>query len=136
MKIDSSVIYNMTGCRSMKSKLQFLSAVFCNRDIQSPLLVGHDPNEDALASMELVLLKMKKGLKYGDSRFRTGGLWEGPSKEKLLSVISSLIVSFFSNFKTCFSFINFYLSLIAEKESQASYQLVMKGIWIYKAFFS
>ncbi|XP_046651344.1 RNA exonuclease 1-like [Daphnia pulicaria] len=87
--IDSAVIYNMTGCRHMKSKLQFLSKVFCDRDIQSLDRMGHDPNEDASASMELVLLKMGKGLKYGDSC--SGGCWDGPSKEKILSVMSDSI---------------------------------------------
>jgi len=77
----------------MKSKLQFLSKVFCNRDIQSLVRSGHDPNEDASASMELVLLKIRKGLKYGDSCMSSGGSWDGPSKEKILSVISSSIVS-------------------------------------------
>ena len=83
----------MTGCRFIKSKLQFLSKIFCNREIQSLELKGHDPNEDALASMELVLLKIRKGLKYGDSCLNPGGCSGGPSKEKILSVISDSIVS-------------------------------------------
>lgn len=88
--IDSSVIFNMTGCRFMKSKLQFLSKLFCNRDIQ-PANKGHDPNEDALSTMELVLLKLKNGLDYGDRLRNSVGGWNGPSREKILGVISSAI---------------------------------------------
>lgn len=97
----------MTGCRHMKSKLQFLSKVFCDRDIQSLDRMGHDPNEDASASMELVLLKMGKGLKYGDSC--SGGCWDGPSKEKILSVMSDSIVSlfiFYFKISKCLCFIH------------------------------
>ncbi|XP_057372775.1 uncharacterized protein LOC130693613 [Daphnia carinata] len=88
--IDSSVIFNMTGCRFMKSKLQFLSKLFCNRDIQLSNK-GHDPNEDALSTMELVLLKLKNGLDYGDRLRNSMGCWNGPSREKILGVISSAI---------------------------------------------
>jgi hypothetical protein len=97
----------MTGCRYLKSKLQFLSKLFCNRDIQTLVGKGHDPNEDAMSSMELVLMKLRKGFKYGDACLSSGGYWEGPSKEKILSVISNSIVSFIfyallNRFNCCF----------------------------------
>lgn len=95
--IDTSIIYNLSGCRAVKTKLQFLSAAFINRDIQSLYLPAHDPTEDAASSMELVLLKLKKGLEYGDVRFGSNGNWEGPAVEKLLKVISGTIVSYSSN---------------------------------------
>ncbi|KAI9560717.1 hypothetical protein GHT06_011667 [Daphnia sinensis] len=89
--IDSSVIFNMTGSRSMASKLQFLSRLFCNRDIQTSRRKGHDPNEDALSTMELVLLKLKNGLDYGDRTRNSMGGWNGPSREKILAVVSNEI---------------------------------------------
>lgn len=91
--IDSAVIYNLTGSRPHKSRLKFLSAVFCDREIQSSLDEGHDPNEDALATMELVLLKLKMGLNYGDACLKLNGVWHGPSKEKILNVTPDVLVS-------------------------------------------
>ncbi|KZS03739.1 putative RNA exonuclease NEF-sp [Daphnia magna] len=63
--IDTSVIFNMTGTRSFKSKLKVLAASFCGRQIQNSM-DGHDPTEDAIAAMELVMLKMKMGTEFGD----------------------------------------------------------------------
>ncbi|XP_057372770.1 uncharacterized protein LOC130693610 [Daphnia carinata] len=64
--IDTSVIFNMTGTRSFKSKLKVLAASFCGRQIQNSM-DGHDPTEDAIAAMELVLLKIKMGTEFGDA---------------------------------------------------------------------
>ncbi len=63
--IDTSVIFNMTGTRSFKSKLKVLAASFCGRRIQDSS-DGHDPTEDAIAAMELVQKKMKMGTEFGD----------------------------------------------------------------------
>lgn len=63
--IDTSVIFNLTGVRSFKSKLKVLSAAFCDRRIQDSTN-GHDPTEDAMAAMELVTLKLKMGIEFGD----------------------------------------------------------------------
>lgn len=100
--IDSSLIYNLSGCRYVILKLQFLASAFCNREIQ--MRRGHDPNEDAAASMELVLLKLKMGLKFGDVRFGPSDTWEGVSKEKILKTISSTIVSIYSWHSSCLLF--------------------------------
>lgn len=89
--IDSSLIYNLSGARSLIVKLQFLASVFCNREIQ--LETFHDPNEDAAATMELILLKLKMGLEYGDVRYSPCDTWEGVTKEKLLKNIANSIVS-------------------------------------------
>lgn len=98
----------------MKSKLQFLSKLFCNRDIQ-PANKGHDPNEDALSTMELVLLKLKNGLDYGDRLRNSVGGWNGPSREKILGVISSAIVSIVvSKSKSCFLCYTIIISLFLE----------------------
>lgn len=59
------MIYNLTGKRSFKTKLKVLVASFCGRSIQDSLS-GHDPTEDAVAAMELVLLKLKMGVEFGD----------------------------------------------------------------------
>jgi hypothetical protein len=55
----------MTGTRSFRSKLKVLAASFCGRCIQDSS-DGHDPTEDAIAAMELVLMKMKMGTVFGD----------------------------------------------------------------------
>ena len=49
--IDTSVIYNVTGNRSRKTKLSVLSTMFLGQDIQKEGRKGHDPEEDARAAM-------------------------------------------------------------------------------------
>ena len=49
--IDTSVIYNITGNRSRKTKLAVLSNMFLGQDIQKEGHKGHDPEEDARAAM-------------------------------------------------------------------------------------
>ena len=49
--IDTSVIYNVTGNRSRKTKLSVLSHMFLGQDIQKEGRRGHDPEEDARAAM-------------------------------------------------------------------------------------
>ena len=49
--IDTSVIYNVTGNRSRKTKLSILSNMFLGQDIQKGGHKGHDPEEDARAAM-------------------------------------------------------------------------------------
>ncbi|XP_060534927.1 uncharacterized protein LOC132707200 isoform X2 [Cylas formicarius] len=63
--IDTSVIYNITGDRARKSKLQTLAQEFLNETIQSGH--GHCSNEDSLACMKLTQLKLKKHLYFGDA---------------------------------------------------------------------
>lgn len=135
--IDSSLIYNLSGCRFVVLKLQFLASAFCNREIQ--LLKGHDPNEDAAASMELVLLKLKMGLSFGDVRFSPCDTWEGVSKEKILKAISSNIVS---NLLACYLAICSECSIQFEtgtrrsenKNGSESSDLDMQG-FLYMKFF-
>ncbi|XP_037792111.1 RNA exonuclease 5-like [Penaeus monodon] len=56
--IDSSLIYNLTHCRKRRSSLKLLTKMYLKRDIQENTS-GHDPSEDAKASLELVLHKLK-----------------------------------------------------------------------------
>ena len=66
--IDTSVVYNLTGDRRRKSKLSVLAHLFLNKQIQTGenTKLGHNPEEDALAAMNLVLLKLEKGYEFGD----------------------------------------------------------------------
>lgn len=63
--IDSSLIYNLTHCRKRRSSLKLLTKMYLKRDIQENTS-GHDPSEDAKASLELVLHKLKYDIAYGD----------------------------------------------------------------------
>ena len=49
--IDTSVIFNITGCRGRKTKLSVLSQMFLGQEIQCQGAKGHDPKEDATAAM-------------------------------------------------------------------------------------
>lgn len=63
--IDSSLIYNLTHCRKRRSSLKLLTKMYLKRDIQQST-AGHDPSEDAKASLELVQHKLKYDIAYGD----------------------------------------------------------------------
>lgn len=64
--IDTSVIYNVTGERKRKSRLQFLAKEFLDEVIQANKQ-GHDSIEDAITSMKLTKLKLAEGAHYGDA---------------------------------------------------------------------
>ncbi|RWS01759.1 putative exonuclease-like protein [Dinothrombium tinctorium] len=63
--IDTSVIFNESGSRVIKSSLKNLSAMHLNEEIQCNKY-GHCSIEDAKACVKLVKLKLSKGLEYGD----------------------------------------------------------------------
>jgi len=65
--IDTSVCYNITGDRRRKTKLSVLTQLFLNKTIQTAGKEGHNPIEDAQAAMDLVNLKLVKGLQFGDA---------------------------------------------------------------------
>ncbi|EEC01276.1 exonuclease nef-sp, putative, partial [Ixodes scapularis] len=67
--IDSSVIYNLTGNRNHKSKLKLLSSTFLGQEIQMSK-EGHSSEEDSLACLRLVKLRLQKGLFFGDAILR------------------------------------------------------------------
>ena len=64
--IDTSVIFNISGERKIKSKLQTLSFEFLGEVIQNNPL-GHDSIEDCAASLKLTHLKLTKGINFGDA---------------------------------------------------------------------
>ncbi|XP_076275568.1 RNA exonuclease 5 isoform X2 [Rhynchophorus ferrugineus] len=64
--IDTSVIYNVTGDRCRKTKLQTLAREFLDEKIQTGHQ-GHCSSEDSLACMKLTQLKLSKHLYFGDA---------------------------------------------------------------------
>lgn len=64
--IDTSVIFNISGDRRRKSKLQTLAHEFLGESIQKNPL-GHDSIEDCSASLKLTKLKLQKGIDFGDA---------------------------------------------------------------------
>lgn len=64
--IDTSVIFNISGERRRKSKLQTLASEFLGESIQKNPL-GHDSIEDCLASLKLTKLKLNRGIDFGDA---------------------------------------------------------------------
>lgn len=63
--IDTSVIYNRTGERRMKTKLAKLTAEFLSETIQAGE-DGHDSIEDSWYALKLVQLKLQKSIEFGD----------------------------------------------------------------------
>lgn len=64
--IDTSVIYNLSGDRTRKTKLQTLAREFLDEKIQAGTH-GHCSSEDSLACMKLAQLKLGKHPYYGDA---------------------------------------------------------------------
>ncbi|XP_071574839.1 uncharacterized protein Rexo5 isoform X2 [Temnothorax nylanderi] len=64
--IDTSVIFNLTGDRYRKTKLQILAREFLGESIQDSK-AGHCSTEDSKASMKLVKLKLSNSVDYGDA---------------------------------------------------------------------
>lgn len=59
--IDSSLAYNLSGKRTKRSSLKALSEIFLGELIQNSEERGHDPTEDAIASLKLIQFKLKNG---------------------------------------------------------------------------
>ncbi|XP_076657919.1 uncharacterized protein LOC143364766 [Halictus rubicundus] len=64
--IDTSVIFNITGDRYRKTKLQTLVREFLGERIQEDK-TGHCSTEDSKASMKLTKLKLANSVDYGDA---------------------------------------------------------------------
>ncbi|KAL0270988.1 UNVERIFIED_CONTAM: hypothetical protein PYX00_008239 [Menopon gallinae] len=64
--IDTSVIFNISGVRSKKTKLMTLSREFLSEKIQDSNH-GHCSAEDSLACMKLVKLKLAHSIEFGDA---------------------------------------------------------------------
>ena len=66
--IDTSVAYNLRGFPGQKSKLRDLAYLLLGRKIQELNVKrkGHDALEDAEATMQLVLLKLRNDVGFGD----------------------------------------------------------------------
>lgn len=64
--IDTSVIFNLTGDRLRKTKLQVLAREFLDEIIQDSKS-GHCSVEDSLSALKLVQLKLKHSIEFGDA---------------------------------------------------------------------
>ena len=64
--IDTSVIYHHPRGRPLKPGLAWLTKKWANREIQTGGESGHDPEEDARASIDLLKLKVKNGPGFGE----------------------------------------------------------------------
>lgn len=64
--IDTSVIFNISGERIRKSKLQTLAKEFLGEEIQKAY-TGHNSIEDSCASLRLAKLKLSNDIYFGDA---------------------------------------------------------------------
>lgn len=68
--IDTSVIFNISGDRNRKAKLQFLAKTFLGEEIQMET-AGHSSIEDSTASLKLTKLKLSRDIYFGDAALTT-----------------------------------------------------------------
>ncbi|KAI5809770.1 RNA exonuclease 4 [Peziza echinospora] len=82
--IDTSLLYEHPRGRPYKASLKWLTYKYLKREIQkgthlNPLTQktepGHDSIEDALACLDLVKLKLEKGLAFGNNEVKTESLF-------------------------------------------------------------
>ncbi|KAI5819322.1 hypothetical protein BZA77DRAFT_276302 [Pyronema omphalodes] len=65
--IDTSCIYHHARGPPYKASLKWLTQRFLKKDIQTGGAAGHDSIEDARACLELLKLKLEKGMNFGTS---------------------------------------------------------------------
>lgn len=68
--IDTSVIFNVSGDRNRKAKLQLLAKSFLGEEIQTNK-TGHSSIEDSTACLKLTKLKLSRDIYYGDVAMQT-----------------------------------------------------------------
>jgi len=121
--IDTSICFNITGDRRRKTKLSILAHLFLNRTIQTQGNKGHSPIEDAQAAMNLVLLKLDKGITFGDVML--GGQVPSMSEEGVYTVRTSTSVAKHVNLSTSLSKTlseeQKTMALVCDEESGAKY---------------
>ncbi|KAF8840863.1 ribonuclease H-like protein [Paxillus ammoniavirescens] len=64
--IDTALIYHHPRGRPLKPGLAWLTKKWCRREIQTKGEGGHDPEEDALACVDLLRLKIQYGAGFGE----------------------------------------------------------------------
>ncbi|KAG5674860.1 hypothetical protein PVAND_004805 [Polypedilum vanderplanki] len=96
--IDTSVIYNLSGNRNVKTKLQTLARHFLDIDIQNDEM-GHSSVEDSITCLKLAKLKLSKDICFGDavlqkkSKFYTAKKEEEPNVEVDANIIKTVLVT-------------------------------------------
>jgi RNA exonuclease 1 len=63
--IDTAILYPHPRGFPFKTSLKYLTKTFLNREIQNHANDGHDSAEDAIAAMQLFLLKVQNGPEFG-----------------------------------------------------------------------
>ncbi|KAJ4490944.1 ribonuclease H [Lentinula aciculospora] len=74
--VDTALIYSHPRGRPFKPGLAWLTKKWCGREIQARGEGGHDPEEDARATMELVRKKVENGPEFGEFKADLEGLFE------------------------------------------------------------
>ncbi|KAF9067519.1 hypothetical protein BDP27DRAFT_1328740 [Rhodocollybia butyracea] len=74
--VDTALIYSHPRGRPLKPGLAWLTKKWCGREIQIRGEGGHDPEEDARATMELVRKKVENGREFGEFKADMEGLFE------------------------------------------------------------
>ncbi|KAG7385294.1 hypothetical protein PHYPSEUDO_001668 [Phytophthora pseudosyringae] len=62
---DTAILYPHQRGFPFRTSLKYLTKTFLRKDIQTQIQDGHDSAEDAIASLELLLLKVREGPWYG-----------------------------------------------------------------------
>ncbi|KAG8179272.1 hypothetical protein JTE90_026736 [Oedothorax gibbosus] len=96
--IDTSLIFNSCGIRGKKDSLKSLALRHLDERIQNKGKAGHDPIEDAVATMKLVLLKLENGVQYGDACFEEDSS-EVKTTEEPSKTVEDSSMSFFARLR-------------------------------------
>lgn len=83
---DTAILYPHQRGFPFRTSLKYLTKTFLKKDIQMEIQAGHDSAEDAIASLELLLLKVREGPWFGiPEAVSSGGAFDS-MVDKMLSL--------------------------------------------------
>ncbi|CAZ86130.1 unnamed protein product [Tuber melanosporum] len=89
--VDTSVIYNHPRGPPYRASLKWLSTKHLKREIQKDGSNGHDSIEDAKACLDLLKLKLERGLEYGTSSAAAESIFKRLSRVRPVPRIGGVV---------------------------------------------
>ncbi|KAG0639990.1 hypothetical protein HOY80DRAFT_1043472 [Tuber brumale] len=89
--VDTSVIYNHPRGPPYRASLKWLSTKHLKREIQKGGSNGHNSVEDAKACLDLLKLKLEKGLEYGTSNAAAESIFKRLSRVRPVARIGGIV---------------------------------------------
>ncbi|RPA89886.1 hypothetical protein L873DRAFT_1822063 [Choiromyces venosus 120613-1] len=89
--VDTSVIFHHPRGPPLRASLKWLTTKYLSREIQKGGPSGHDSIEDAKACLDLLKLKLERGLGYGTSSTASESIFKRLSRVKPVARIGGIV---------------------------------------------